>query len=68
MILPSAVRFFSSTDISDFLLFIEGLALDDLVPGGKGDGKDDADVLAGALRRPSGSLRLVLDMRRTEPA
>ena len=46
---------------------MEDLALPDLRPGGNGEGKEEADVLAGALRRPKGSLCLVFDMRRMEP-
>lgn len=45
----------------------EGLALPGLEPGGNGEGKEEADVLAGALHKPKGSLCLVLDMRRMEP-
>ena len=41
--------------------------LEDREPGGKGEGREETDVLAGALRIPKGSLRLVFDMRRTEP-
>ncbi len=29
---------------------------------------DEADILAGALRKPKGSFLVALDMRRTEPA
>ena len=36
--------------------------------GGKGDGREDADVLAGALRRPRGSLRFDLDNKSIEPS
>ena len=68
MIFPSAVRFLTSIDMSDRLRLTEGLALEDLLPGGKGEGKDEADVLAGAIWRPRGSFRLVFDIRRTEPA
>lgn len=67
MIFPSAVLFCSSTDCSDVCLRNDGLWLGGLEPGGNGEGKDDAEVLAGALRRPRGSLRVVLDMRRMEP-
>ena len=38
-----------------------------LESGGKGEGKEEADVLDGALRRPKGSLCLVFDMRRMDP-
>ena len=41
--------------------------LEPLFSGRKGEGKEEAEVLDGVLRRPRGSLRLVLDMRRTEP-
>lgn len=67
MIFPSAVIFFSSTDRSDALLRNDGLWLEGFEPGGNGEGKEEAEVRAGALRRPSGSLRVVLDMRRIEP-
>lgn len=67
MILPSLVFFFSSTEWPDNCLREEGLALPDPELGGNGEGKEEADVLAGALRRPKGSLCLVLDMRRMEP-
>ena len=68
MILPSAVRFVSCTECSDILRGIEGLSLVDRDPRGKGDGREDAEVLAGALRRPRGSFRFEWDIRRTEPA
>lgn len=59
---PSFVVFFSC------VLCCEGrLGVDGLASGGYGDGIDEAEVLAGAFRRPRGSLRLALDMRRTEP-
>lgn len=67
MIFPSEVLFSSSTEFSDTRLRNEGLWLDDLVSGGRGEGSEEAEVLAGALRRPSGSLRLLLDMSMTEP-
>ena len=36
--------------------------------GGYGEGNDDADVLAGAFRRPKGSLRFdSFDMSKIEP-
>jgi hypothetical protein len=36
---------------------------------GKGEGKDEVDVLAGVFRRPRGSLRLdTLESKRIEPA
>lgn len=44
---PSDVRFFCGAG-----------AREDDREGGYGDGKDDADVLAGCCRRPSGSFRL----------
>ena len=56
MNLPSFVLFLSPTGFAD-----NGR------PGGNGEGRDEADTLAGALRRPKGSLCLVFDMRRTEP-
>lgn len=43
------------------------MALPDLEPGENDEGNEEADVLAGALRRPRGSLCLVWDMRRIEP-
>ena len=48
--------------LSDSRLFMLGLTL-----GGNGEGKEDADTRAGAFRRPRGSLRVVFDMRSTEP-
>lgn len=67
MILPSLVFFFSSTEYPGDCPRKEVLALPILEIGGNGEGKDEADVLAGALRRPKGSLCLVLDIRRMEP-
>ena len=67
MILPSAVLFFSSCDFSDNCLCNGVLGFEGFEPGGKGEGREDAEVLAGALRKPRGSLRVVLDMRRIEP-
>ena len=64
---PSLVFFFSTTECSDNCLRKEGLALPDLEPGGNGEGKEEADVRSGALRRPKGSLCLVFDMRRMDP-
>ena len=55
--------------LSDSRLDMGGLVLEGgLALGGKGEGSDEADVLAGALRIPSGSLRVVCDMRSTEPS
>lgn len=67
MIFPSAVLFFSASNGSDLRLFILGLWLEDREVGGNGEGREETEVLAGALRIPRGSLRLVWDMRRTEP-
>ena len=67
MYLPSLVFFFSSTKCPDDCLWRDGLALPDLEEERYGEGKEEADVLAGALRRPKGSLCFVLDMRRMEP-
>lgn len=67
IIFPSAVFFFSSTDCSDRRLDIGGFALEEWEPGGKGEGREETDVLEGALRIPRGSLRLVSDIRRIEP-
>ena len=67
MNLPSLVFFFSSTDLPDNCLRKDGLALPELEPGGNGEGKEEADVLAGASRKPNGSLWLVFDIRRMEP-
>lgn len=60
--MPSGVFFFSSIERRDSRLVDGGLEL-----GGKGEGSEEAEVLAGAMRKPRGSLRLVFDMRRTEP-
>lgn len=50
MIFPLAVFFFPSIEYTE----------SDLArPGGYGEGKEDADIRAGAFRRPSGSLRLL---------
>lgn len=68
MIFPSAVLFFSSADCPDLRLRFVGLWFECLEDGGKGEGREETDVLAGALRKPRGSLRSVLDMRRIEPA
>ena len=38
-----------------------------LTPGGYGEGIEEADVLAAAFRRPRGSFRFELDIRRMEP-
>lgn len=54
--LPSLVFFFSLPAFPDSCR-----------PGGNGEGREEADVLAGALRRPKGSLCVVFDMRRMEP-
>lgn len=59
---PSGVIFFSSIKRRDSRLVDGGLEL-----GGKGEGSEEAEVRAGAIRKPRGSLRLVFDMRRTEP-
>ncbi len=62
MILPSAVRFFSGITCR-LLLLNELLRL-----GWYGDGREEDDVKAGALRRPNGSLYSeTLDNRRIEP-
>lgn len=50
MIFPLAVFFFPSIEKA-----ASGLAR----PGGYGEGNEDADVRAGAFRRPSGSFRLL---------
>ena len=68
MIFPSAVFFSSLADCADVCLRKEGRWLDDLTLGGNGEGREDADVLAGALRNPRGSLRVVWDMSRMEPS
>ena len=44
-----------------------GLWLDGLELGGNGEGREEAEVLAGALLRPNGSLRLAFDIRMIEP-
>ncbi len=67
MILPSLVFFFSSIECPDICLPEEGLALPGLELEGNGEGREETDVLAGALRKPKGSLCLELDMRRIEP-
>ena len=67
IIFPSAVLFFSSTDCPDRRLDKGGFALEDREPGGKGEGREETDVLAGALRIPRGSLRLVFDISRIDP-
>ena len=67
MIFPSAVFFCSSADCSDIRLRKDGLWLEGLDPGGKGEGREEAEVLAGALRSPRGSLRVAWDMRRMVP-
>ena len=66
MIFPSEVLFLSSSDRSDGCFLSKDLWIGGL-PGGNGEGKDEAEVLAGALRRPRGSFRVVLDIRRIEP-
>lgn len=59
MIFPLAVFFFASIEYAE-----SGPAR----PGGYGEGNEDADVRAGALRRPSGSFRLLgPGMRRIVP-
>ena len=69
MILLSAVVFCSFIIVlSDSRLDIGILVLDGgLALGVKCEGSDEADVLAGTLRSPSGSLRVDFEMRSTEP-
>ena len=43
------------------------LAIGGHTPGGKGEGREEADTRAGACRRPRGSLRVLWDIRSTEP-
>lgn len=62
MILPSGVNFTSSVDLA---LKAEGLRT--LGFGTNGEGNEDADVLAGVIRRPKGSFRVVFGNRRIEP-
>ena len=66
MTFPSFVFFFpSSRNCSDCDLLMGGL--EERWPGGYGEGRDDAEVLAGALWRPKGSFRRVFDINSTEP-
>lgn len=62
IIAPSGVFFFSSIERPDSRLLDGGLELIR-----KGEGSDEAEVLAGAICQPRGSLRLVFDMSRTVP-
>ena len=62
MIFPSFVLCRSSTERSDSARSSGGL-----VSGGNGEGNEEADLRAGAFRRPRGSLRLLCDIKRTEP-
>lgn len=57
----------SRAECADNLLRKEGSWPSHLEPGGKGGGSEEADFLAGVIRRPRGSLCIVSDMRRTEP-
>ena len=62
MIFPSDVNFTSSGDLD-----LSDWGLERSACGTKGEGSEDADVLAGVLRNPRGSFRVELDIRSTEP-
>ena len=62
MIFPLAVSFLASTFCRPGV--IESVERE---ARGNEDGRDDADVRAGATSRPRGSLRLALDINSTEP-
>lgn len=62
MIAPLRVVFLTSTDLLETVLEKGGRK-----PGGYGDGKDDADLRAGASRSPSGSLFRQFGNSRIEP-
>ena len=63
MIPPSGVRFICRIDCLDE----PRLANCGPISGGYGEGMEDVDVLAAILRRPRGSFRFELDIRRTDP-
>ena len=62
IIFPSLVLFCSSIERSESVRVIGGL-----ISGGKGEGSEDADFRAGALRRPRGSLCLLCDINSMVP-
>ena len=66
MICPSAVLLISGCDRADVRRLMLGLLP---CEGLNGEGSDDADVLAGACRRPRGSLwsASLFDINKTDP-
>lgn len=62
MIAPPRVVFLSSADLLEAVLEKGGRN-----PGGYGDGRDDADLRAGASRSPSGALVRQFGNSRIEP-